>query len=253
MENTYTEIQSMQRAIDVLELIAESKSPISIKDIIVATKLPKPTVYRLLSNWIARNYVSRNSDGKYTLGLRLFSMGRQIDPLLAMKPIVKPFLQRLNNEFNETVHLGMLHENKVQYVDGIESRNAIRMVMTIGSTGFVHCTSLGKALLMSANEEVIRKILCQASMKKLTVHTITDVDEFIKAIEVAKIDGYALDMQEGDDDCCCIGAPIYDVKGMVIAAISVSGPCSRMTLATIKEDIAPLLVKTTKEISGLLG
>lgn len=253
MQNSNLEVQSLQRALDIIEVIGNRAKPVYFKTIIEATKLPKSTVYRLISNLEHRGYVTCNNDGTYQLGLKLLMMSQRVDQNFELKHLVRPFLEDLNEQFKETVHLGILENNKVVYVDSVESPMSVRLVAKIGSTNAVHCTALGKSLLIKHTDQNIRALLLEAGMEKRTHKTITNPDDYIAEMEKVRRQGYALDDTESENAGRCVSAPIYNYKEIAVAAISISGISSRFSMRIIEKDVIPVLLKTTLEISKTLG
>ncbi len=251
MPNRFTEVQSLHRALDILEFIGNTSSPAQLKTITNATNLPKSTVYRLLRNLEARGYVACDSLGFYRLGLKLLMMSQQFDQDL--KHIVRPFLIQLNNITGETVFLGVLEKNKALYVDMVESPHSVRLVAKPGSTNSLHCTSLGKALLFGHSDDHIREILASQGMETRTRNTISSPEQFIREMNIARTKGYALDDRESAEDCRCVGAPVYNHKRQVVAAVSISGPEGRFALKTVEEFTAGHLLAVTGQISAILS
>jgi len=253
MEKRSTDVQSLQRAFDILETIGNSSKGIALREIADKTGLPKTTVYRLLGNLESRDYVRCTSGGFYELGLKLLMMSQRVEQKFQLKHVARPILHQLRDFSGETVHLGVLENNRVMYMDSVESNHPVRLVARIGATNSIHCTSLGKALLINRDDRAITKILDLQVMEKRTLYTITDRKTFLDEMaEVRKL-GYALDDQESAADCRCIGAPIYDHQGKVVGAISISGPVSRFLLPMVHDTIAPRLLQATRQISQFLG
>jgi DNA-binding IclR family transcriptional regulator len=128
-----------------------------------------------------------------------------------------------------------------------------RLVAQVGGSNSVHCTSLGKVLLISHSDDEIRQILSESEMERRTHYTLVTPEAFIKEMEVVRRTGIGFDDRESGDDCFCIGAPIYNHLGQVFAAISVSGPVSRLSRRTAETTVAPKLLEATKTISRSLG
>jgi Transcriptional regulator len=253
MERHILEVQVLQRAMDVLEVIGTSAEPVSLKYITEHVGLPKSTVYRILSNLEARGYVCCSSEGGYRLGLTFLTLGQKAEKGFELKRLARPHMARLNQLTSESVHLGVLARNRVLYLDSIDSPHSIRLVAQIGGSNFVHCTSLGKALLIAHSDEEIRQILDEAGMVRRTHYTIVTPDAFLKEMEVVRRIGFGFDDRESGDDCFCIGAPIYNHLGQVLAAISVSGPISRVSRRTADTLVTPRLLEATRTMSKALG
>jgi DNA-binding IclR family transcriptional regulator len=143
--------------------------------------------------------------------------------------------------------------NRVLYLDSIDSPHAIRLVAQIGGSNCLHCTSLGKALLIAHSDEEIRQIIGECGLERRTHYTLVTPEAFLKEMEVVRRVGFGFDDRESGDDCFCIGAPIYNHLGQVLAAISVSGPISRLSRRTAESIVAPRLLEATRTISRSLG
>jgi DNA-binding IclR family transcriptional regulator len=253
MNKSFLEVQSLQRALDILESIASSGKPVSLKALTSATELPKSTVYRLLGNLEHREYVRCNPDGSYQLGLKFLMLSQRADQSFELKHLVHPFLLQLSERTRETVHLGMLYKDRVVYVDTVDSPQTIRLVARLGSSNPVHCTSLGKALLIATADEEIRRILDTEGMERRTEYTITSPTAMFSEMAKVRQLGYALDEMESATECRCVGAPIYNHEGVIVAAISISGPSGRFSSKVIKQEVAPILLAATQKISRFLG
>lgn len=253
MEKHFLEVQVLQRAMDVLEVIGTSTEPVSLKNITEKVGLPKSTVYRILSNLESRGYVCCSNEGGYRLGLTFLTLGQKAERGFELKRLARPHMARLNQLTSESVHLGVLARNRVLYLDSIDSPHSIRLVAQIGGSNFLHCTSLGKALLIAHSDEEIRQIISESGMERRTHYTLVTPEAFLKEMEVVRRVGVGFDDRESGDDCFCIGAPIYNHLGQVLAAISVSGPISRLSRRTAEAIVAPKLIEATRTISRSLG
>lgn len=252
MINKNLEVQSLMRALDILEAVGESTCSVSLKRITERVGLPKSTVYRLLSNLESREYVRCNIDGTYQLGLKLLTVSLQVEQSFELKQAAHPYLMALNESAQETVHLAILQGGKVIYIDTIESPQSIRLVAKIGASNPVHCTALGKALLFSHADEEIARLLRVQGMEKRTEYTIRSIEDFLVEMKACRVRGYAFDERESALDARCVGAPIFGAKGTVIASMSVSGPAARYT-REMGAKVGSSLMQAAKEISEILG
>ncbi|MDU4959154.1 MAG: IclR family transcriptional regulator [Sporomusaceae bacterium] len=253
MAKNFLEVQSLQRALDLLEAIAGQSRPVPLREAAAATGLPKSTAYRLLGNLEHRGYVRCNQDGSYQLGLKFLVLSQQADQRFELKQLVRPFMLRLSELTRETIHLGMLQQGRVIYVDTIDSPQPIRLVACFGPSNPVHCTALGKALLMHTPDAEIGAMLAAAGMERRTAYSLVSRGDFLADMERVRQRGYALDDMESALECRCVGAPIYDHDGNVAAALSVSGPASRFSLRLIETEVAGQLLDVTGQISRFLG
>jgi DNA-binding IclR family transcriptional regulator len=251
--NDTMEVQSLHRALNILEAVGSSENPLSLKQLTELTGLPKPTVYRLLRNLEDRNYVTCDNTGKYRLGLQILALSRWAERDFEVKLIARPQLVFLSELSKETVHLAILEQNRVLYVDTVESPHALRLVTKLGSTNSVHCTALGKALLIKHRDAEILALLEQQGMERRTEYTITTPAAYLREMQLVRTKGYALDERESELEGRCVGAPVYDHMGNVIAAISISGLSTRFSAAHIEQNIVPHLLDRTLRISRTLG
>lgn len=253
MNKSFLEVQSLQRALDILEAIGSSAKPISLKGLSDATGLPKSTTYRLLGNLENRGYVRCSLDGSYQLGLKFLMLSQRVDQTFELKNLVHPFLLQLSERTRETVHLGMLDKGKIVYVDTVDSPQTIRLVAQLGANNPVHCTSLGKALLINTPDEEIVRILATEGMERRTEYTLTTPEQFLAEMHQVRQRGYSLDDMESAVECRCVGAPIYNHHNVIVAAISISGPANRFTKAVLEQEAVPKLLEVTQQISKFLG
>jgi len=246
-------VQSLHRAFDILEAIGNSPLPASLKEITETTGLPKSTVYRLISNLENRDYVCCDNNGKYRLGFQLLMMSQWAEKDFEIKRVAKSYLDSLNAFTKETVHLAILGKNRVLYVDTVDSPHALRMVAKLGTTNSVHCTALGKTLLLKRSDEDICRILEEQGMDKRTEYTLCTPADYLREMAIVRRLGYALDNRESEMDSRCVGAPIFDNAGRVVAAISISGLATRFSYDFIVKEVVSKLLDSTARISRVLG
>jgi len=252
-KNNTMEVQSLQRALNILEIIGNSPIHLGLKQIADLASLPKPTAYRLLRNLEDRNYISCDSGNKYRLGMQLLMMSNLAEKDFEIKQLAKPHLESLSELSKETVHFAILDHHRVVYIDTIESKYALRMVATRGSTNPVHCTALGKVLLSKHNDQDILHILAEQGMEQRTKYTITTPSDFLHEMQQVRSQGYALDDGENQIEVRCVGAPIYDHTNNIVAALSVSGLTTRFSIVHIEKVIIPQLLEKTLSLSRILG
>ena len=237
------------KAIDILNLIAREVSTAS--EISAALKLNKTTVHRLLYTLEYAGFIEQlPNTHEYRIGIKLVGIcsGRVNDIEIITE--AKPFLKELVRQINQPVHLGVYNAGKAVYVDKIDVINTIRMYSAIGKSIPVHCSALGKALLLDRSDEEVLQILQQYGMPSFTDATITDPELLLAQIRQARTNGYTEDIGEHERNVCCIAAPIYDYRNSIIAAISTAAS-SEAKVSNVST--APLLIKTAEMISARLG
>lgn len=246
-------VQSVDRALSIIEVLSDYEEGLALTEISTKIKLHKSTVHRLLGTLIQRGYVEQNEEtNKYKLTLKLFELGNKLVEKMDILPIAKPYLKRLGENTNEVVHLVLLEDTEIVYIDKVESENTIRMHSRIGSRSPAYCTAVGKAILAHLPDEELEEIWERSDIKELTKYTITNLDTMKKELEKIRERGYSIDNEENELGVRCVAAPIFNFKGEVCAAVSVSGPIMRITQQKIKQ-IAKLVMESCKEISRQLG
>jgi IclR family KDG regulon transcriptional repressor len=214
-------VQSLDRAFDILELLAREPQPLTLTDISRQLELHKTTVYRLISSLRDRGYIEKSCDNNmYRLGLGFIELSSLYLNKVEIKTEAQPYLHELSQDLGRTTYLAILQDKEVVYIDKYEQVNSLRKYSIIGTRKPLYSTSLGKALLIDKTEEEIREIFKNIKLKRFTPTTITDLGTLLREIEESRKRGYTRDNQEMDASEQCIGAPIRDYRGIVIAAIS---------------------------------
>ena len=245
-------VQSLDRAFDILELLAREQQPMSLVDISRALDLHKSTVYRLLSSLKDRGYIEKSaSNNLYRLGLGFIELSSLFLNKVEIKTEAGPYLQQLSQDLGRTVYLAIMQDNEVAYVDKYEQFNSLRKYSVIGQRKPLYSTSLGKALLFDRTEHEIRDLLSDTRLKRYTDTTITTLNGLIEEIDRSRARGYSRDNQEMVPGEQCIGAPIYDYRNNVIAAISVAWNGEFTTFD--EEKVAFRVREAAKDISLRLG
>jgi DNA-binding IclR family transcriptional regulator len=166
--------------------------------------------------------------------------------------MAEPLLIELWQNSQETVHLGVLNDGEVLYVEKLESPHTIRMYSEIGRRAPLHCTGLGKALLANLPAEEIEQVIEQRGLRRYTENTLVNRADLFEEMAAIRFRGAAFDNEEHEKSVRCVAAPVYDAQGRVIAAISIAGPAFRMTPERQK-DLVPYVVEASQRISRRLG
>jgi len=221
-------IQSVARALTLLETIAELGGETTLSRLAGRTGLNISTCHHLLATLAQRGFVTRGAGRRgYALGARILYLSHiclQVD----LPKRAQAALDRINQATGETVHLAALHGDELVTVLKREGRHAVRVdAGAVGSASAAHATATGKAILAWLPEHEIRRILAAHGMSKFTPNTITDFDELIENLRLVRRHGFALDREEFRPGVVCVGAAIRDQSGAVVGAISASTPGMR--------------------------
>lgn len=244
--------QTVLKALDVLECLAFSGQPLSAPEVAERCGFTRPTTYRLISTLAARGYVASGHDGRYRLGTKMLSLSKRLIENAQLPQLARPDLEKLCQEVGESVHLGVLEDAEVLYVDKVESVSAARMYSVVGTRNPLHSTSLGKAILAFLPETERAMLLGRIAYTERTPNTITNRAELEAHLEVVRGQKYATDDVENEEGIRCVGVPVLGNAGRPIAAISISGPVVRMTPERARE-LVPALQETGRRISLKFG
>lgn len=242
-------IQSVERALKILDLFDEHKTELKITEISAQMGLHKSTVHSLLKTLQEHSYIDQNpEDGKYRLGLKLAERGNFVISNMDIRKAARKYLLELSAKTGQTVHLGILDNREGVYIDKVVGEQAIIRYSRIGRRLPLHSTSIGKVLLAYQKPNDIQRLLNDYHYKQLTTNTITNEAVFLNEIETIQQKGYAIDDQENEQGVRCVAVPIFKDNGQVIAAISISTLVSRVTDHELDVFIE-LLKDSSKELS----
>lgn len=245
-------VKSVDRAIRILELLSENNK-MGITEISKKLNLPKTTTYDIVSTLHERGILEKDEENnRYFLGLKLFELGDAARANFELRKIAVPYLKELNSKLDETVHLTVRDNDEVLYIECFESTKRLRTYSVIGVRAPLYCTAVGKALLAFLPDEEIKKIVRKKGFIRFTPNTITDEKRLFDEIKKIRELGYSIDDVEHEEGVRCVGAPIRDHTGRVVASISVSGPTQRVTKSKVPQ-LAKIVMATAKEISSRLG
>ncbi|MGI6451731.1 MAG: IclR family transcriptional regulator [Desulfitobacteriia bacterium] len=246
-------VQTLERSLDILEVLAKSEEPIGVTEIGNRIGLHKSTVHRILRTLCYRGYVEKEKEReRYRLGIKIVELGVRFFNDLEIRKVAANFLADLAKSFDEVVHLVLPDDGEVVYIDKRESSQLVGLHSKVGRRAPMHCTAVGKSILSTMPEEEVRAILKTKGMPGFTHKTITDPDLLLEQLEEVKKKGYAMEAEENEIGILCLGTPIFDYSGRAIAAISVSGPVNRMKEKGT-ERIGEEIKKAGQEISAKFG
>jgi DNA-binding IclR family transcriptional regulator len=246
-------VQVLDRALAALAVLAKSSSDSSLADLCAALKLHKSTVHRLMMVLEQHRLVVKNPQtGRYRLGLRLYELGSRAIDGLDLRGRARPYLDRLQAEFGETVFLCILDEGQVFYVEKVESQQSVRTACTVGSRAPAYCTAVGKAMLSELPDAEVSKVVGRWGLKPVTANTITTASALKAELKAVRARGYAIDDEEKEEGLRCVSAAVRGHSGKLFAAMSVSGPAFRMTKERIPE-VGQAVMQAANELSAELG
>lgn len=245
-------MQVVRRVLRLLECFTPEKPELSLTDLYRLLNLPKSTVHRLLSFLLQEGYVILNPDTlKYHISLKVLRLANAAVSQLEIEQAADVYLRELVLETGGNANLAILHkaDGMVLYLKTISPD---MMLSNIGRRSHIHSTALGKVLAAFEPERVVDRIIRTLGMPAFTPHTITDPNVFKEHLALVRQCGYAVDDQEAHPGWFCVAAPIQDVSGNVVAAISTAGPLFHYTHEKIPK-IAFTVCEKANRISRMLG
>lgn len=246
-------IQSVERALKILNLFDEYTTELKITEISEKMELHKSTVHSLLKTLQKHNYIDQNPENeKYRLGLKLIERGNFVISSIDIRQIAKKYLLDLSKKTGQTVHLGILNGQEGVYIDKVEGKTAIIRFSKIGKGIPLHATAIGKVLLAFEEPKEVQRILTGYQFIKQNEYTIINEEDFLNELEIVHQQGYAVDNQENELGVRCIAVPLINHENKVIASISISTLISQVNDDKLVE-IIKLLKQTGLEISKKLG
>lgn len=245
-------VQSVDRAMALLVALGQAGRPLSVRELSALVSLPRPTVYRLLQT-LQHHGATETTDSGYIIGPRILWLAAQKLEQTELRSVGRPFLLDLRDQTGETVHMAVLEQGQVVYIDKVEGHGPMRMASAIGKIMPAHCTALGKAMLAHLAPNAVRAIVQRHGMPRRTQQTITSPDVLAAELEAIRSRGFSLDNVENEEGVRCAGAPVFDHLGRVAGAISISGSARDLTLERLRRDIGPRVKEIAERISRAMG
>lgn len=240
-----TPVQSVHRALLLLELLADAGSPLPISELAQRSDLSLGTAHRLLGTLSARGYVRQDSNRRYVLGTALLPLGDAATRLLSSRAL--PFMTELAQGCGETVNLAVLEDDHVVYVAQAPGRHRMRMFTQVGRRVLPHSTAVGKVLLAWHEEDHLRRVVHRFGLPQRTPHTITSPVAFTAELRAVRERGWAIDDEEEELGVRCVAVPVGPGPRHV-AAVSVSAPASRLDQG--QPQVVSALRAVAEELNG---
>lgn len=245
-------LSSVAMAVRLLKCFSEGEAEIGVTTLSRRLGVAKSTVYRLASTLVSEGLLEQNPETeRYRLGMALFGLGALVRQRMNVATDARPFLFHLREATGETVHLAILEGAEIVFVLNLESNQAIRMRADLGARKPAFCTAEGRAMLAFQSKEIVDEVLAQGFVPR-TPKTITNERAIRKAIEEARMQGFAVEDEQSELGMRSVAAPIRNANGRVIAAIGLAGPLQRISDEALAS-FAPLVADAARTISARLG
>ncbi|PLR45010.1 MULTISPECIES: glyoxylate bypass operon transcriptional repressor IclR [Yersiniaceae] len=249
------QVQSLTRGLTLLEYIAASHGSVALTDLAQQAGLPNSTTHRLLTTMQQQGFVRQVGDlGLWTIGAHAFVVGSSFLQSRNLLAMVHPVLRRLMEESGETVNLAVFDhsDSQVIIIDQVQCNALMRMSAPIGGKLPLHASGAGKAFLSTLPEERVVALLHKTGLHSYTPRTLTAPAKLRQALEETRKRGYSFDDEEHALGLRCVAACIFDEHQDAYAAISLSGPVSRITDDRVTE-LGALVIHAAKEVTQAYG
>ncbi|MBI3977383.1 MAG: IclR family transcriptional regulator [Chloroflexi bacterium] len=241
-------MQAVLRALRVLETVAEAKQGVALTELSRAVGLSVATTHRMLATLVQAGYVRQDpGSGYYLLGSQFLRVARQsLDQTLQLRALAKPFLQELVARTGETANLRVLDGDEAIGVEQIPGNHMVRAVTHLYERAPLHCSGVGKSLLAFQADQQRAVLMARVRFQRFTDRTIQDHGRLREEIDRVRVNGFAVDDEEMEPGTRCVAAPVL-VSDQVVAAISITGPMTRITdsqiepLSVVVRDVAARL------------
>lgn len=244
-------LKSLVKVMRLLDCFSVSKRTLSLTDLSEAASLPKSTTHRLLGAMTACGLLNHTGRDRYRLGIKLFELGNTVLANMDLHREARPFVDALMRQSGQAIHLAVFDGERAIVVHRAEASPEKFLAAHTIEQAPVHCTGVGKAILAFQPTHVVTRIIASGLMR-FTDTTITGPAEFRRELVKIRGAGYAVDEGEHQPGLRCVGAPIRDQSGQVVAAISLTGPAWQLPLSEIKQ-LANMVIHYAGGISNALG
>jgi DNA-binding IclR family transcriptional regulator len=245
-------INSVLKAIDILNLFSSSEPRLSLATISERLGLPKSTAHNLLTTLLSRGLVERVDSDYYALGTAVIRLTQAVRVNVELRDRAAPLLRELADTCRESVYLTVRDGDYCLYIYAVESPRRLLARTAVGDHVHLHCTSVGKAILASLPDVEVKGIAERVGLPAFTEATITDLDALHKELEETRWRGYAVDIGEHEAGTYCVGAQIFDARARVIGACSISGVDPEIVGGRLPE-LSSLVKHMAQEISRRMG
>ena len=251
MDNEKYYLGTLNKAIALIELFSD-KEELGISEMGRALSLGKSNVFRIVITLEHWGFLEKTVDSRYRLGSRFAYFGTLVLERQDIIPIVRPHLQKLRSQYNETTHMAILTpEDEVVFMVKENATSSIQMISTIGARMPAYATANGKVLLAFSEPERVERYLKTHALTQFTEKTIGTRQAFLDRLERIRDVGYGVDDEESEIGLTCFAAPVRNMEGKIVASISVSGPTFRMV--EHRDMLIHSIIETAQDISRDLG
>ncbi|MGZ6505459.1 MAG: IclR family transcriptional regulator [Tumebacillaceae bacterium] len=218
--------KTVVKSMDLLNLFL-TNSRLSLQEMVQLTGIPKTSVYRMLGSLEDMGFLTKDADGKYTLGLLFLQFGQLVSERLDIRHLALPLMRTLRDDVGEAVNLIIPDGKEAIYIEKVDTLQPVRVYTRIGRRAPLYAGACPRILLAYLPGEKREQYLNDTKLMPIASGTITDTDELERQLNASRRDGYSVSHHELEDGTSAVAAPIFDFKGQVVAGLSIAGPVSR--------------------------
>lgn len=246
-------VQSIDRALRIIEIISTRKAGIGVTELAEKLGLNKSSIFRILATLTAHGFIEQDEETKkYKLGYIYLELSTKLLDSIDIRKEAVPYLRELEEISNEVIHLVIYSQKEAVYIEKLEGNETLRMHSQVGKRAPMHCTSAGKVILANLPRNEAIEVIRQKGMPRHTEKTITNEHDLLENLTMIKEQGYGIEREENETGITCISAPLFNHRGEVAGAISISGTALRMTDEKINA-LKDKLMEVGRKISQRLG
>jgi len=245
-------LASLDKSLKLIDTLSKNPRGMSLSQLSEVLDYPKSTVHHILSTLLPYAYISQDPETKkYSLGFKFLSIGKGILDNIDVRRTAHRYLLELHEQCKEAVHLAILRDGKVIYIDKIDTHGMVSLATYIGYRTDPHAAAGGKVLLSELSRKEILDIYRENPLKTYGKNTITSLPRLFEELEKVKKQGYAIDDEEYYEGIRCVAAPVR-AGWKVVAAVSITGSIFTMTMERIRNEFKTMVMETTERISNEL-
>lgn len=237
------------RVLTLLTAFTAPDTQLSLSELARRSGIPKPTAHRLVAELVEWGVLERGAKGEVRVGLLLFELGQLASRQRTIREAAQPFLADLHEATGLTTHLGILDRDSVVYIDKIPALDGPQLPSRVGGRMPLYCTAIGKVLLASAGEELIRSVV-GGELKRRTPYTLCVPGLLLQQLERIRQTGLAYEQEESTRGVVCVASPITSRGGNVVAALSISGWSNRIEIPKSGQAVRTAALALSRQISA---
>lgn len=221
-------VPALDRGLAILQLLSDQGGPMRVADVATALGIPRSACYELVGTLRERRFIVQDQTGLIGLGPQLLALGSSYSHQLDIGGLAQEVASEVSRRCNETVQVGVLDGRDVLYIARADSTQMVRLVSAVGRRLPAHATAIGKVLLAQLEPAELQARLHGVELEALTAQSITQLPELLEVLAEIRRTGIGLDDRESNLEVRCVAAPVRDISGACVAAISISVPLVRM-------------------------